>query len=159
MTEDKILRERLVYVLQGKGAHITFDKVLPDFPKPLQGKKLDGAPYSPWQLLEHIRIAQWDILEFSRNPDHVSPDWPEGYWPEEEAPPNQNAWEKSVEKINKDLKEMQQLVTNPETDLYARLPHGTGQNILREALLVADHNAYHLGQLVLLKKIYDAKTQ
>ena len=157
MTEDKILRERLVYVLQGKGAHITFEKVLSDFPKPLRGKKLDGAPYTAWQLLEHIRIAQWDILEFSRNPNHVSPAWPEGYWPAEESPPSQDSWQKSVEKFNKDLKEMRELVTNPEIDLYTRIPHGTGQNILREAILVADHNAYHLGQLVLLKKIYEAK--
>ena len=106
---------------------------------------------------KEIYISIGDILEFSRNPNHVSPAWPEGYWPAEESPPSQDSWQKSVEKFNKDLKEMRELVTNPEIDLYTRIPHGTGQNILREAILVADHNAYHLGQLVLLKKIYEAK--
>jgi hypothetical protein len=104
-------------------------------------------------LLEHMRLAQWDILDFSRNAKHVSPPWPEGYWPKSEAPPSADAWDKSVRKFRKDLKTMQELVANPKTDLYARIPWGDGQTILREALLIADHNAYHLGQFVDLRRI------
>ncbi len=100
-----------------------------------------------------MRIAQWDILEFSRDPKHVSPEWPDGYWPQGEAPPDAAAWDSSIKTFRKDLEAMQKLVENPAVDLYARIPHGDGQTILREALLVADHNAYHLGQLVLLLKM------
>jgi hypothetical protein len=103
-------------------------------------------------LLEHLRIAQWDILEFSRNAQHVSPEWPSGHWPKTEAPPTLSAWTNSLQRFRKDLKAMQALVKNPKTDLYARLPWGDGQTVLREALLVADHNAYHLGQLVTLRR-------
>jgi hypothetical protein len=103
-------------------------------------------------LLEHMRMAQWDILEFSRNPRHESPKWPEGYWPETEMPPSEQAWKDSIAAFRKDLHAMEQLVANPRTDLYAKLPWGDGQTVLREALLVADHNAYHLGQLVMLRK-------
>jgi hypothetical protein len=103
-----------------------------------------------------MRIAQWDILEFSRSAEHVSPDWPDGYWPKSEAPLDEVAWEKSLQDFRADLKAMKDLVANPSTDLYARIPHGTGQTILREALLVADHNAYHLGQIVLIRRILDA---
>jgi hypothetical protein len=100
-----------------------------------------------------MRIAQSDILEFSRDPKHVSPEWPDGYWPQSEAPPDAGAWESSIKAFRKDLEAMQKLVESPAADLYARIPHGDGQTILREALLVADHNAYHLGQLVLLLKM------
>jgi len=103
-------------------------------------------------LLEHMRLAQWDILEFSRNPKHVSPAWPEGYWPTSEAPPSQKAWESSIAAFKKDLRSMEHLVANPKTDLCAKLPWGDGQTLLREALLAADHNAYHLGQLIMLRK-------
>lgn len=105
-----------------------------------------------------MRVAQWDILEFSRNPKHVSPAWPEGYWPKTEKPPGSDAWTKSVASFKRDLKAMQKLVEDPKTDLYARIPHGTGQSIIREALLVADHNAYHTGQLVLLRRLLGAWT-
>jgi hypothetical protein len=103
-------------------------------------------------LLEHLRLAQWDILEFSRNPKHVSPPWPEGYWPEAEAPPNEQSWKASMSAFKKDLRVMEQLVAGKKTDLFAKLAWGDGQTILREALLLADHNAYHLGQLVMLRK-------
>jgi hypothetical protein len=103
-----------------------------------------------------MRIAQWDILEFSRNPKHVSPSFPDGYWPEGDAPPTEAAWDRSLARFRSDLKEMQDLVANPSTDLFARIPHGEGQTILREALLVADHNAYHLGQLVMLRRVLGA---
>jgi len=103
-------------------------------------------------LLEHVRIAQWDILEFSINPKHVSPDWPSGYWPTTDAPPSDEAWDKSIKDFRQDLQKMRDLISNPKTDLFAKIPHGTGQTILRQALLLADHNSHHLGQLVLLRR-------
>ena len=150
------VREQVIKLLQGGQAHVTFDDVIIDFPARLRGIKPDGAPHTPWQLLEHMRIAQWDILEFSRNARHVSPAWPQGYWPKTEKPANDAAWKKSIASIKKDLLSIQKLVENPKTDLYAKIPHGTGQNILREALLVADHNAYHIGQLLLLRRLLGA---
>ena len=156
MEKDKSLREHLLYLLAGGGAHVNFDKTIKDFPVKLRGKKSHDFPYTAWQLLEHLRIAQWDILDFCRNPNYVHPEWPADYWPPEESPPDEKAWDKSVESFRKDLKEIQDLVGDPATDLFARIPHGKGQTILREALLVADHNAYHLGQLVLLRKMNGA---
>ncbi len=152
----KELHEHLIYLLGGGGAHAKFDDVIKDMPEKLRGVKPEGLPHSAWMLLEHLRIAQWDILEFSRNAKHNSPEWPEGYWPRTEAPPTLTAWNKSVQQFRKDLEEMQDLVANPKTDLYARIPWGDGQTILREALLVADHNAYHLGQLVDLRRLLGA---
>jgi hypothetical protein len=122
-------------------------------PEDLRGVRPKGLPHSAWMLLEHLRLAQWDILEFSRNSKHKSPEWPQGYWPEAEAPPSAAAWNKCIQQFRKDLKAMQDLVANPKTDLYAPVPWGDGQTILREALLVADHNAYHLGQLVDLRRL------
>lgn len=156
MNHEKDLRDRLLYVLKGKGAHLDFDKAISDISPEYRGKKHTALPYTAWQLLEHMRIAQWDILEFSRNAKHISPKWPEGYWPDTESPPDAKSWEKSVTIFKRELQEMQDLVANPETDLYAKIPHGNGQTILREALLLADHNAYHLGQLVMLRKILSA---
>lgn len=153
---DESLRQHLVYLLKGGGAHAKFDDVVPDFPAKLRGRKPAGLPHTPWMLLEHMRIAQWDILDFSRNPKYKSLPWPEGYWPKTEAPPSTAAWNKSIRDFRKDLKAMQDLVANPKTDLYAKLPWGDGQTILREALLVADHNAYHLGQLVDVRRLLGA---
>jgi hypothetical protein len=150
------VREQVLALLESGNAHVSFDKVLKNFPAKQRGVKPEGAPHTAWQLMEHMRIAQWDILEFSRNSKHVSPEFPGGYWPETEKPPSEEAWKKSIASFEKDLKAMQQLVEDPKTDLYARIPHGTGQNIFREALLVADHNAYHLGQLVLLRRLLGA---
>jgi hypothetical protein len=150
------VREQVLALLRGGNAHVAFDQVLKDFPAKLRGMKPKGAPHTAWQLLEHMRIAQWDILEFSRSSKHVSPEWPSGYWPKTEKPPNSDAWEKSVASFKKDLKAIQKLIEDPKIDLYAQIPHGTGQNLLREALLVADHNAYHLGQLVLLRQLLGA---
>ncbi len=154
--KDRALREHLLYVLRGGGAHIKFEDALEGFPAEFYNARADGVPYTPWQLLEHMRIAQWDILEFSRNPGHVSPAWPEGYWPETEAPPHEAAWDESVEAFRRDLQEMKDLVANPETDLYARIPWGDGQTILREAMLVADHNAYHVAQIVMVRQALGA---
>jgi DinB superfamily len=156
MSTDKALREHVLYLLRGGGAHLSFDDAIADLPAELRGKKPKGVPHSPWRLLEHLRICQWDILEFSRNPKHVSPKFPDGYWPEGDAPPNPKAWDQSVAAFRADLKAMEDLVANPSTDLFARIPHGDGQTILREALLVADHNAYHLGQLVVVRRALGA---
>jgi len=153
---DKALRQHLLYLLKDGGAHAKFEDVVGDFPANLRGKKPANYPHTAWMLLEHMRIAQWDILEFSRNPQHASPKWPEGYWPKTEAPPSAAAWTKSVAGFQKDLKAMEALVSNPKTDLYAPLSWGDGQTVLREALLVADHNAYHLGQLVTLRRLLGA---
>lgn len=147
------LRQHLLDLLRGGHAHATFDAAVSDFPSQLRGQKPRGAPYTAWQLLEHLRLAQWDILEFSRDAKHVSPKWPDGYWPKTEAPPSPAAWNNSIRKFRADLKAMAKLVANPKSDLFARLPHGEGQTLLREALLVADHNAYHIGQLVLLRRL------
>ncbi|HSS47681.1 MAG TPA: DinB family protein [Thermoanaerobaculia bacterium] len=157
-TEDKdhALRDHLVKLLQGGGAHVGFDKVLGKLPAELRGAKAPGLPHTVWQLLEHIRIAQWDILEFSRDPNHVSPEFPKGYWSDTAAPPDAAAWDQSVETVHKDLKAMQDLVADPKTDLYAKIPGGDGQTILREALVLADHNAYHLGQIVSVRQALGA---
>ncbi len=156
MSDDKSLREHVLHVLRGGGAHLDFDKAIAGLPAKLRGLKPQGLPFTAWRLLEHMRIAQWDILEFSRDARHVSPKFPSGYWPKNDAPLSAAAWEKSVKSFRADLKAMQELVADPATDLFARIPHGTGQTILREALLVADHNAYHLGQLVLLRRLVGA---
>ena len=153
---DHSLRRHLVELLKGGSAHARFDEVIDGLPAKLRGRKPAGMPHSPWMLLEHLRIAQRDILEFSRNPKHVSPDWPQGYWPGTDVSPGAGAWTSSIRAFSQDLKAMQNLVTNPKTDLYARIPWGDGQTILREALLLADHNAYHQAQLVDLRRLLGA---
>jgi hypothetical protein len=150
------LRKHLADLLRMKGAHVNFEAALSGFPAELRGAKPQGAPHSPWQLLEHMRIAQEGILDFSRNPEHQDKKFPDDYWPATEAPPSEDAWDKSVQQFQKDLKDMQELVADTKHDLLARIPHGTNQTLLREALLVADHNAYHLGQLVFLRKTMGA---
>jgi hypothetical protein len=152
-TDNESLREHLSYLLEGGGAHAKFDDVIKNLPPTLRGTKPDKFPHTAWMLLEHLRLAQWDILEFSRNAKHVSPEWPKGYWPETEAPPSDEAWNKSIRQFRRDLKATQDLVSNPKTNLFARIPWGDGQTILREALLVADHNAYHTAQLVDLRRL------
>ncbi len=153
---DRALREHLLYLLRGGGAHISFDDAVKDFPVELINRKADGVPYTPWALLEHMRIAQWDIVEFSRSAAHVSPDWPEGYWPDKSKEATADDWRHSVERFRADLRAMEALVEDESKDLYAAIPHGTGQTLLREALLVADHNAYHLGALVTLRRALEA---
>src|ERR1043165_74937 len=157
--KDKALRGHLLYLLRGSDAHIGFEKAVKDFPIGLINRKAEGVPYTPWQLLEHMRIAQWDILEFSRSATHVSPRWPDGYWPEEGVGADEDNWRRSVERFRADLGEIEALVEDPSTALYARLPHAAGQTILHEALLVADHNAYHLGALVTLRRALEAEAE
>jgi hypothetical protein len=153
---DQALREHLVNLLKGGGAHVHFMDAIDGFPEAKRGAFMEGTRHTGWQLLEHVRIAQWDILEFSRNPKHVSPGFPEGYWPKTPVPPDDAAWDKTVKAFQDDLQEMIKLVKNPKTDLFAELPHGDGQTVLREALILADHNAYHLGQLVDVRRALGA---
>lgn len=150
------VREQVINLLTGGHAHVTFEDAVKNFPAKLRGVKPKGAAHTPWQLVEHIRIAQWDILEFSRDAKHVSPSWPEGYWPKTEKPSSDAAWKKSIAEVRKGLSAMKKLVEDPKSDLHAKIPHGTGQTILREALLVADHNAYHIGELMLLRRLLGA---
>ncbi len=158
MTSDQMasLRDHVLYLLRGGGAHLDFDKAIAGLPPELRGKKPAGLPHTPWRLLEHMRIAQWDILEFTRNPHHVSPEFDAGYWPKGDAPPDADAWDRSVAAIRADSQSMQDLVANKATDLFTPLPHGQGQTVLREALLIADHNAYHLGQFVVVRRLLGA---
>lgn len=153
---DSALRQHLRDLLKGGNAHATFHDAIKDFPAELRGKRPKGAPHSPWELLEHMRIAQRDILEFSRNPKHESPEFPDGYWPKTPEPSDAKAWDRSVNSFCEDLESLCALVDDESTDLLASIPHGDGQTILREALLTADHNAYHLGQLVLLRRMLGA---
>jgi hypothetical protein len=150
---DTALREHLQKVLTSHDAHTDWNRGLAGIPAKYRGAKPPGAPYSAWELLEHVRIAQWDILEFCRNPKHVSPKWPSGYWPKTPSPPRAAAWNRSVKDFGNNLMAMAKWIGDPKTDLFTPLPHGTGQTVLREALLLADHNSYHLGQFVLLRRL------
>jgi uncharacterized damage-inducible protein DinB len=153
---DQSLRDHLLELLRGGSAHLGFDEAIEGLPADLRGARAQDLPHTPWQLVEHLRIAQWDILDFSRNPDYVHIKWPDDYWPETAVPPDDEAWGRSVEQCRRDLKATQDLVADPQTDLFAKIPWGKGQTILREVLLVADHNAYHIGQIVTLRQALGA---
>jgi hypothetical protein len=153
MDKDDSVRKHVLYLLRDGGAHMSFDDFVGSFPADLCNRKIDGLPYTAWQVLEHMRLAQWDILEFRRVASHVSPEFPKGYWPEPEEPGTPALWQKTIDEFQNDLKQMEALVEDPSTDLYAKIPHGDGQTILREALLIADHNAYHLGALAVMARI------
>ena len=148
---EKSVRHWVDWLLKGGGAHASFDEAVKGLPTKLRGVKPPGLPHTAWQLLEHMRLAQWDILDFCRNPKYRPMPWPEGYWPKTEAPSG-GAWEKSVRQFSTDLATMRKLVSNAKTDLHGPIAWGEGQTILREALLVADHNSYHIGQLILVRK-------
>ena len=150
-----ILRKQLVSALSGGESHITFDKVVKDFPPEARGAKPHETPHSAWELVEHMRIAQRDILDFARDPNHQSPEFPAGYWPDREAPSSEAAWKQSVEAFQRDGKEFGQLLE--KADLFVPLTHGQGQTLLREALVAANHNSYQLGQLVFLKRMLTGK--
>jgi hypothetical protein len=154
--EDQIIREHLLELLRGSHAHLDFEKATAKMPVELRGVRPADLPHTAWRLVEHMRIAQWDILQFSVNPQHVSPDFPDGYWPQGDAPPDAGAWDRSLAAFQADLKAMMDLVAAPETQLLTQLAHGQGQTILREALLLADHNSYHLGQLVTVRRLLGA---
>ena len=152
---SKELRDQLTKALDWDSAHLRFDDAVKDFPPELRGTRPPGAPHSAWELLEHLRITLWDILEFSRDANHVSPDFPSGYWPSTQAPPDDSAWDESVAAYRADLRALADLTNDPKVDLFARIPHGNGQTILREVLLTIDHNAYHLGQLVGVRRMLE----
>jgi hypothetical protein len=156
MASDSALRTQLVELLRSGHAHATFDDAIRDFPRNRIGVRPAGAPHSAWELLEHMRIAQNDILEFSQSAEHVSPQWPEGYWPESPAPKRESQWDESALAFHQDLDRFEALVQDPTQDLYRKFPWGDGQTLLREALLIADHNSYHLGQLALLRRLLGA---
>lgn len=153
---DRSLRDQLLQLLDSDQAHLKFDDAVKDFPAKLRGRRPAHGPHSAWELLEHLRITLWDILEFTRDAEHVSPEFPAGYWPPSEAPADDHAWNASVDAYRRDLAALADLVRNESLDLHAPIPHGTGQTILREILLAADHNAYHLGQLVMVRKLLQA---
>lgn len=157
MSKTDPLRKHIINLLTKAEAHVDVQSTLRDFPAKLRGRKPEGAPHTPWQLLEHMRIAQWDILQFSLDPRHESPKWPDEYWPNTEAPPSDKGWAESVRQFLDDLDAVCQMVNDPESDLLAQIPHGEGQTYLREALLIADHNAYHLGQLVMVRRMLEEK--
>ena len=153
MKKDDAVREHLLWLLEGGHAHAKFDDAVRGFPMDRIGVRPEGAPHSAWELLEHMRLAQEDILRFSQSAEHVSPKWPEGYWPPMPGPAKESHWARSVRAFRKDLAEFIAMVRDEKQDLYRAFPWGDGQTLMREALLIADHNAYHLGQLVLVRRL------
>lgn len=150
------LRDHVLYLLKGGGAHVDFEGAVADLPARFRGSKPAGIPHTPWRLLEHIRLAQWDIIDFCVNPNYHERAFPDDYWPKSDRPESEAAWNNSVEQFRQDLKKMEQLVANPKTDLFTEIPWGDGQTYLREALLIADHNSYHLGELVTVRRALGA---
>lgn len=153
---EKALRDQLVRLLDWDSAHARFEDTVKDFPPALRGVRPSGAPHSPWELLEHLRITLSDILEFSRDAKHVSPEWPSGYWPATQEPPSASAWDESVDAYRRDLRELADLAGDESIDLYTPIAHGDGQTILREIVLAVDHNAYHVGQLMIVRRTLGA---
>ena len=147
------LRDHVVRVLDWRDAHADFEGIVSGIPPEYRDRRPEGLPYSLWQLLEHMRFTQWDILEFCRNPSYKEPRWPQDYWPPADQAPTAEAWEQSLTAFRDDREALRQLALNPELDLFATIPHGAGQTYLREILLVADHNAYHLGQMVTVRRL------
>jgi len=155
MESDTLLREQLRRLLESDNAHMTLDEAVAHFPREHINTKPPHVPYTPWHLLEHLRITQWDILEFIRDPQYVSPKWPEGYWPTEDTQADETIWEQTLSSFRSDLHALQQMATDPTINLYAPIPHGNGQTILGEILLVADHNAYHTGEFAILRQVME----
>jgi hypothetical protein len=153
MTDDLALREHVRRLLEWEDAHVSFDTAIASIPVKVRGTKPKGSPYSLWQLIEHLRITQHDLLDFCLNPNYKELDWPADYWPAAAAPSSAAAWEKAVRQFRHDRKELQQLAMDTTIDLGSRIPHGNGQTYLRELLLAADHAAYHVGELVLLRRL------
>ena len=150
------LRDQVVKALAWHDAHVDFERAVAATPVEVRGRKPQGLPYSPWQLLEHLRLTQRDILEFCRNPKYVEPKWPDDYWPKTDSPPNPSAWDASVAAFARDRDALQKLATDPRVDLFATIPHGSGQSYLRELVLMIDHNAYHIGELVAARRMLGA---
>jgi hypothetical protein len=157
MNADKVIREQLYALLKGGNAHMDFAGAVSGFPLKEINRRLPNASYTVWHLLEHIRIAQWDILEFVRNPDHVSPDFPDGYWPGPDETATASQWRKTIREFSADLEAFQDLVKNPETDFFSPIPHAKSYTIFREVLLAADHNAYHISEIVAIRRLLNLK--
>jgi hypothetical protein len=153
MKSDAALREHVIKLLDWQDAHAGFEKAVANISPKDRGRRPTGVPYSPWQILEHLRLAQHDILDFCVNPKYKELDWPDDYWPESAAPASEKAWDDSIGQFKKDRKALQKLAADPDIDLFARIPHGSGQTYLRELLLVADHTAYHVGELVVIRRL------
>lgn len=153
MNSDKVARDQLLALLRGGNAHMPYDQAVADFPMNKVNTKPPNVPYTPWHLLEHIRLSQWDILEFIRNPQHVSPPWPDGYWSDRDAHADKAAWQKTIASFQADLKALRDIVQDPSTDLYAPIPHAKDYTIFREILVVSDHNAYHIGEFAILRQV------
>jgi uncharacterized damage-inducible protein DinB len=150
------LRAHVGRLLDWRDAHASFDAAVDGLPPAQRGVRPAGSPHSPWELVEHIRRAQHDILDFSRNPDYRELEWPADYWPDSAAPPTAESWDESVAAVRRDREALRQLAADPAVDLFAAIPHGKGQTVLRELLLAADHTAYHVGQLVLTRRLLGA---
>ena len=154
MNHNDSLRKQLIKLLDWQEAHVNFDAAVEGIPPALQGVRPKGLPYSPWELLEHMRLTQSDILNFCRNPDYKAPKWPAEYWPKTTSAPTPNDWQESITAFRADRQSLQSLIADPTLDLYAEIPHGEGQTYLREVLLVADHSAYHVGELVAVRRLH-----
>jgi hypothetical protein len=157
MNPEKVIREQLVDLLKGGNAHMSFSDAVSRFPLKEINRRLPNASYTVWHLLEHMRIAQWDILEFARNPGHISPEFPVGYWPREDERATAGQWRKTIKGFLNDLKAMRKLVKDPETDIFSPISHAKEYSIFLEVLTLADHNAYHVGELVTLRRVLNMK--
>ena len=153
MSSDQIVRDQLLALLIGGNAHMTFEQAVADFPAEHFNTKPINVTYTPWHILEHLRIAQWDILEFIRNPDHVSPQWPVGYWPHPDESADQEGWDKTTSSFLSNLGSLRNIIKDPDIDLYAPIPHAADYTIFREILVVSDHNAYHIGEFAILRQV------
>ena len=153
MNSDQVVREQLLALLNGGNAHMSFEQAVAHFPAEYFNTKPANVTYTPWHILEHIRIAQWDILEFIRNPDHKSPQWPSGYWPTPAEAADKVQWDKTISLFLSNLQTLRDMVVDPDIDLYAPIAHAAVYTIFREILVVADHNAYHLGEFAILRQI------
>lgn len=152
LTDESSLREHLVKLLEWGDAHVDFNHSIDGIPSGLQGVRPEGLPYSAWELLEHLRLTQSDILNFCRNPNYQAPKWPDQYWPQSTMPPRAESWQESVDSYLADRLEMQKLAADASLNLLAKIPHGEGQTLLREVLLLSDHNAYHVGEIIAVRR-------
>ncbi len=151
-----VIRRQLLAQLRSEQAHMGFNEAVKDFPMSLINTRPPNVPYTCWHLIEHLRLTQWDILDFIRNPGYVEREWPKDYWPDPASQATPAQWEESVAGWRKDMKDLEAIASDPATDLYSPIPHGQGQTIFREILLVADHNAYHVGELGILRQVLNA---
>ncbi len=156
MTSEQVVREQLLVLLEGGNAHMEFTQAVEKFPPQLMNARAPNVAYTAWQLLEHMRRAQIDVLQFIRDPNYVSPKWPEGYWPAEGEQADQARWDKSVRAFEADHQAFEELVRDPGTDLFGPIPHAPEYTVLREVLVISDHNAYHMGEMGLMRQVLGA---